>query len=111
MAAGALAEMKRKHPHIMIYVVLAYHPALRHANIPDGFDGSYFPEGQEQSPMRYAIPRLNRQMVRDVDYLIAYVWKITDGSYNLMQYAMTKEKKGQLAITNLAKSQSETNLA
>ena len=110
MTAGALVEMKKKHPHIMIYVVLAYHPALRKVNIPDGFDGSYFPEGQERSSMRYAIPRLNRRMVREADYLIAYVWKITDGSYNLMHYARTQEKKGQLTITNLAKLQSETDM-
>lgn len=103
MTASALTEMKKKYPHIQNILVLAYHPSLRQVSIPDGFDGSYFPEGQELSPLRYAIPRLNRKIVQEVNYLIAYVRGITDGSYNLLQYAMVREKKQQLAITNLAK--------
>lgn len=102
MAAAALLERKKKYPHIQLNLSLAYHPSVRKVDIPKGFDGSFYPEGQELSPPRYAIPSLNRRMILYVEYLIAYVWMITDGSYNLLQYATAKEKRGQLLITNLA---------
>jgi len=106
MAAGVLAEMKRKYPFIWNCLVLAYHPSLRQVVLPTGFDHSLFPEGQELSPPKYAIPTLNRLMVQEAGYLIAYVRMITDGSYKLMQYAMAREKRKQLIITNLAEQQS-----
>jgi len=102
MAARALAEMKKRYPHISAHLVLAYHPAVRKIDIPAGLDGSVLWEEQEKSPPRHAIVNLNKRMVREVDYLIAFSCRITDGSHNLLDYAMIKEKKGQLVITNLA---------
>ena len=102
MAARALAEMKRRYPHISAHLALAYHPAVRKIDIPTGLDGSVLWEEQEKSPPRHAIVNLNKRMVREVDYLIAFSCRITDGSHNLLDYAMIKEKKGQLVITNLA---------
>jgi len=102
MVARALVEMKKRYPHISAHLVLAYHPAVRKIDVPAGLDGSVLWEGQEKSPPRHAIVNLNKRMVREVDYLIAFSWKITDGSHNLLDYAMIKEKKGRLIITNLA---------
>ena len=102
MAAGALAEAKKKHPHIINYLLLAYHPAIRPVEKPDGFESTLLLEGQEKTPQRYAITRLNNQIIREVDYLIAYVCLITDGSHKLFDTARAREKRGQLCITNLA---------
>ena len=102
MAAGALTEMKKQYTHIKCYLLLAYHPAVRTVNVPEGFDGSVLLAGQELSPPCYAITNLNKRVIREAGYLIAYVWKITDGSYKLMDAARAREKKGKLVITNLA---------
>jgi hypothetical protein len=107
MAANALSEIKKRCPHIKAYLLLAYHPAIRHFDVPEGLDGSILLDGQENSPPRYAIINLNKRIIREVDYLIAYSKYITDGSHNLLNYAMAREKKGQLVITNLADVPSE----
>jgi len=93
--------MKTLYPNIKAYLLLAYHPAVRQINIPKGFDGSVLMDEQEKSLPKYAITNLNKRMVREADYLIAYVEHITDGSYNLLDYAIKREKKGLLFITNL----------
>lgn len=107
MVQRALVGAKKSHPEIITQVALAYHPALRPVECPEGLDSTYFPEGQENVPPRYAIVKLNRNMVRSSDYLIAYVRTITDGSYNLLRYAEGREKRKLLHITNLAALASE----
>ena len=102
MASTALSKMKERYPHVMAYLVLAYHPALRQVEVPERLDGSIFAFGQEKSPPRVAITNLNRRMIREVDYLIAYVQYITGGSGKLMDYAISQEKRGNLLIANLA---------
>lgn len=104
MVQRALVKAKARHSDILAQVVLAYHPAIRPVQCPKGLDGTYFPEGQEAVPPRYAITRLNREMVRSVQYLIAYVYAVTDGSYNLLRYAKGREARGLLCVTNLASS-------
>lgn len=103
MAQRALAEAKKRHPDILAQVALAYHPAIRPVECPEGLDGTYFPEGQENALPRYAIVKLNRYMVRNSNCLIAYVYAITDGSCNLLRYAEKREARGLLRVTNLAK--------
>jgi hypothetical protein len=102
MAAGVLAEMKERYPHIKNYLLLAYHPAVRKVDLPKGFETTLLLDGQEKSPPRYAIANLNKRIVKETDYLIAYVRHITDGSHKLLDYAKEREKKGWLVITNLA---------
>ena len=102
-AAAALCAMKQQYPHIKAYLLLAYPPALRHVDLPIGFDNWFFMDGQEKAPPRYAIVSANKRMVSEVGYLIAYSKNVTNGSYMLLQYAKALEEKGQLVITNLAK--------
>ena len=102
MASRALCEAKSSYPHIKNYLLLVYHPAIKKVDTPKGFESTLFLEGQEKSPPRYAIANFNKRMVQKVDYLITYSRYITDGSHNLLNYAMAKEKKGLLVITNLA---------
>ena len=102
MVISALSDMKKRYPHIENSLLLAYHPAVRSVTKPDGFDDTLLIDGQEKAPPRFAITRLNRQMINDVDYLIAYVRVVTDGSHKLFDTAKAKAKKGKLVITNLA---------
>ena len=104
MSQHALIKAKTRHPDIFIQVVIAYHPALVRVELPEGFDGVYFPQGQENVPRRAAIPRLNRTLVNESDFLIAYVLFISGGSYSVMQCAERREKRGLLRITRLAAS-------
>ena len=97
-----LCETKKSHPHIKNYLLLAYHPAIRAVKKPEGFDDTILLDGQETVPPRVAVTRLNRKMIREADYLIAYVRYITNGSYKLLEVAKASAVKGQIVITNLA---------
>ena len=101
MAQGALARAKKRHAEISVRLAIPYHPSLVRVDLPKGFDGSYFPEGQEKVPPKVAIPRLNKTLVNEASFLIAYVRYISNGSYNMMEYARKREKRGLLHITCL----------
>ena len=101
MAQTALIQAKKRHPDIFIKMGIPYHPALRHVELPEEFDGSYFPWGQEKVPHRSAISRLNRILIQESDFLIAYVQYISGGSYKAMQYAKKRESQGLIHITML----------
>lgn len=94
LAAKALIEAKRKHPHIRIVVLMPYHPTEHNKPLPVGFDGSIYPEGLESVPRRYAIVRANRYMIDNSDYLIAYVTHTASNAYNLVEYAKRREGIG-----------------
>ena len=102
MAALAVKQLKEKHPTISLYLVLPYHPAERPVPVPTGFDGTYYPEGMETVPKRYAIVRANKQLLNSSDWLIAYVCHPGSNARNLLEYAQRREKKGLIRILNLA---------
>ena len=104
MSQRALVRAKKRHPDIVIRMAIPYHPSLVRVKVPEGFDGIYFPNGQETVPRRAAISCLNRTLVNESDFLIAYVLFISGGSYNVLQYARKREKRGLLHITQLGDS-------
>ena len=57
MAVKAVIRVKGKYPDVKLILLLAYHPGEKKAEMPDGFDGSLYPEGQETVPKRLAIVR------------------------------------------------------
>ena len=63
IAAAPVKRAKQKYPDITLMLVLPYHPAERTITTPNGFDGTYHPEGLENTPRRYAIVRTNQMMV------------------------------------------------
>ena len=95
-------DIKQRYPDITLMLLLPYHPEARPVNLPEGFDGSYYPEGMENVPRRYAIVRANKLMVDASDWLICYVWHTASNSRNLLEYARRREKKGWIQIENLA---------
>lgn len=102
LAALAVKQLKKKYPTVTLYLVLPYHPGERTVLAPPDFDGTYYPEGMETVPKRYAIVRANKQMVNSSDWLIAYVCHPGSNARNLLEYARRREKKGLIHIDNLA---------
>lgn len=97
MAARALVEAKQAHPEISLWLLLPYHPAEQKVEIPEGFDGSFYPEGMEQVPRRVAIVKVNRYAINDADCLISYVSHFGTNSIKLLDYA---RKKG-IKVSNI----------
>lgn len=102
MAARAVIEAKKRHPKVRLTMLLPYHPTIRPVETPKGFDGSYFPEGQEKTPPRTAILRANEHMIRNSDYLICFVKHPSAGSREVMETALKRQKSGLIHVTNLA---------
>ena len=102
MAALSVKQLKTKYPFISLYLVLPYHPAERSVPAPADFDGTYYPEGMETVPKRYAIVRANKQLVKSSDWLLVYVCHPGSNARNLLEYAQRREQKGLIHIENLA---------
>ena len=103
VATVAVRRMKQKHPDITLMLVLPYHPAERPTEAPDGFDGTYHPDGLESTPKRYAIVRANKIMVDTCDWLVCYVRHGASNSRKLLDYAEHLNNMGLIQIVNVAK--------
>lgn len=103
MAARIVKVAKARHPDIHLYLMLPYRPELGRP-LPDmeGFDNAVYPKEMEGVPRRLAIPRLNRIMVEDSAYVIAYVIHSWGGAATTLEYAQVRERKGLIHIENLA---------
>ena len=102
MAALAVKQLKKQYPYITLNLVIPYHPAELPISAPPGFDGTYYPDGMENVPKRYAIVRANKQMVNCSDWLIAYVCHPGSNAREILEYAQRREKKGLIYTWNLA---------
>ena len=102
IATIALRKVKVIHPEITLMCLIPYHPAERRPDIPQGFDGTYFPEGLEQVPRRFRIPRANKHMIDTSDWLICTVHHAVGNSGRLLEHAQKRRNRGHLQIINLA---------
>lgn len=102
IVATAIKRTRKRHPNITLMLVLPYHPGERPVEKPFGFDGTYYPEGLEHTPRKYAIIKANQTMVDTSDWLICYVCHSASNSRNLLEYAQRREKEGLIRIENLA---------
>ena len=105
IAAAAVKRTKQKYPDITLMLVLPYHPADRPIDTPNGFDGTYYPDGLENTPRRYAIVRTNQIMVDTCDWLVCYVRHGASNSRNLLEYAERRKGKGLIQIINIGESE------
>ena len=101
IAGEAISQLKMAFPFIRLYRVLPYHPVDKTIELPDYFNGTFYPDGLEYIPRRYAITRANRAMINQVDFLIAYVWHPASNAGKLLDYARKREKKGLIRVINL----------
>ena len=69
-------------------------------DVPPGFDDTYYPEGLETVPKRYAIVHADRALVRASQYLIASPG--LGQSRELTQYALRRERQGKIQVTLLS---------
>ena len=107
IAATAVKKAKQQHPNITLMLVLPYHPADCPVETPNGFDGTYYPDGLEKVPKRYAIVRANRRMVETCDWLVCYVKHGASNSRNLLEYAHRYTGTGLLRIKNIYESEND----
>lgn len=91
MAARALVAAKQVHPGISLWLLLPYHPAEQKVEVPEGFDGSFYPEGMEKVPRRLAIVKVNQYAVDHVDFLIAYIRYTGSNTQKLVEAAKRKK--------------------
>lgn len=98
----AVKAAKKIHPEITVMLVTPYHPSDRCVETPCGFDGTYYPEGLETVPKRFAIAQANKIMINTSDWLVCYVWHGASNSRKLLEYAERKQEKGLIRIENLA---------
>ena len=71
LAARAVIEAKQHHSDVTLTLLMPYYRTDAEP-LPDGFDGSLFPDGLETVPKRAAILRANQYMIHHCDYLIVY---------------------------------------
>ena len=107
VSAIAVKRTKQKYPDITLMLVLPYHPAERPTEAPASFDGTYHPEGLENTPRRYAIVRTNQILVDTCDWLVCFVRHGASNSRNLLEYARRREEKGLIQIINIAEGESQ----
>ena len=69
MVQGVLRELKKHHMHIGLYLLAPY-ALTQKREIPEGFNGSFYPEGLEAVPLRYAIVQANKYMCKRTHGLI-----------------------------------------
>ena len=102
IAASAVKHVKQKYPDITLMLVLPYHPADHPTETPNGFDGTYYPDGLANTPKRYAIVRTNKIMVDTCNYLVCYVNHGASNSRKLLEYAKQREIKCLIRIINIS---------
>ena len=99
MAREVLRETKKRYEDITLYLLAPY-ALTQKTDVPMDFDGTFFPEGLERVPLRYAIVQANRYMVQHSDFLISYCHHIGN-TRNIVEYAQRREKKGWIKVTLL----------
>ena len=102
IAGAAVKQLKAEYPHISLRIMIPYHPAERPVEAPNGYDGTYYPNGLEGVPKRFRIAKANRLMIDTSDWLIAYVCHGASYSRKFLEYAERRKKKGLLQVQNIA---------
>ena len=98
LVISVLKETKKQYPHIKLYLLAPY-ALSQNRETPEWFNGTFYPEGLERVPLRYAIVQANRHMIQHSDYLISYPG--VGNSRRIVEYAQRLEKKGLIKVTLL----------
>ena len=96
MVFSCLQNLSKNYPEIAYSVVLAYLPT--HKQACDIYHGhSFYPEGMEIGPARFAIERRNRYLIDSADVCLCYVNHTLGGAYKFARMA----KRRGLQVINL----------
>lgn len=96
-----LVQLKEKYPHIILTLLLPYHPSVKTVTLPKGFDQTLYPDNMEKVPKRYAIVRANQSMVNYCDCLVAYLRYPGTNTAKLVEYAQKRRKQRPMEIVLL----------
>lgn len=88
---NVLFDLKKEFPHIKYYVVLAYVPKENEKDID--FSESLIPDGIEEVFPKFAISWRNRWMIKQSDYVVAYVTHPGGGASKFMELAIKQNKR------------------
>lgn len=94
MATKAVQEAIKFRPELYAYSLIAYHPFEQNVTIPDFFESTYYPEGLEDVPKRFAITKANQIALMESDIMVAYVKREGSAIAKLLGTAKRLEKKG-----------------
>ena len=98
MVFSCLHRLSKTHPEISYAVALAYLPTQEQ----DLYEGhSFYPEGQETGPARFAIERRNRYLINSADICLCYISHTFGGAY---KFATMAKRRG-LRIINLGSAE------
>ena len=67
MVQSVLRDTKERYTNIELYLLAPY-ALTQKKEIPEGFNGAFYPEGLETVPFRYTIVQANRYMIKNSDY-------------------------------------------
>ncbi len=96
-----LRLLKLDYPEIIYQVVLDYLPAEESAYINFNYMELMFPEELARVPRKFSIHRRNMWMIKNSDYLITYVTRITGGAAEFMEIA-EKQRKTVINLADLS---------
>lgn len=94
-----LDELSKKHPHIRYFIILAYMPKKENCNISLDYEKTIYPEELHKVPLKYAIDKRNRWMLKKADFVITHVKYNFGGAYKFKELA---EKCGKTVINILS---------
>ncbi len=104
MVFSCLQELSKDYPELRFSVVLAYLPT--HKPEHDLYkEYSFYPEGQEIGPAKFAIERRNRYLIETANICLCYVNRAWGGAYKFARIA----KRRCLTVINLGKAVIEGN--
>ena len=96
MVFSCLQDLSKDYPEISYSVALTYLPT--HKEEYDIYHGhSFYPEGQENGPAKFAIERRNRYLIDSADVCLCYVNHTFGGAYKFTRMA----KNRGLQVINL----------
>ena len=89
MVFSCLQDLSKEYPEIMYSVALAYLPT--HKGEYDIYHGhSFYPEGLEIGPAKFAIERRNRWMIDVSDCCLCYINHTWGGAYKFARMAKNR---------------------
>ena len=86
------------YPHIRFFVVLAFMPGKSNDFMYNKDVDTIYPECLDNTPPKYAIPKRNRWMIDNSDYVVTYVKHPVGGAAVFKNLAEKKKK----TVLNLA---------
>ena len=92
LARSILRELVQEYSQINYSVVLERLPGKQNEDYPEDFSDTMLPVGIEEVPPRFAIVWRNKWMLRQSDYVVAYVTHSWGGAAQFAEMAERQQK-------------------